>query len=83
MKIDRKFENWFKHDYHPDNQGPYVKDITMTAWRAAIRSIEIKLPPNCKGKAITIDELCAMLEEAGINTEAIRADAEARQGRKP
>ena len=30
------FERWFRRDYHPDRQGPHIKDITWAAWQAAL-----------------------------------------------
>ena len=30
------FERWFMRDYHPDRQGPHIKDITWAAWQAAL-----------------------------------------------
>lgn len=31
-----RFEEWFKRDYHPDKQGPYIKDIAWVVWQAAL-----------------------------------------------
>ena len=30
------FERWFRREYHPDRQGPHIKDITWVAWQAAL-----------------------------------------------
>lgn len=30
------FERWFMRDYHPDRQGPHIKDIAWAAWQAAL-----------------------------------------------
>jgi len=34
------FERWFRRDYHPDRQGPYIKDITWAAWQAALAATQ-------------------------------------------
>ena len=34
------FERWFRRDYHPDRQGPHVKDITWAAWQAALAATQ-------------------------------------------
>ena len=35
MTQREEFERWFKHDFHPDKTGPYVKDQLWFAWQAA------------------------------------------------
>lgn len=34
------FERWFRRDYHPDRQGPHIKDITWAAWQAALAATQ-------------------------------------------
>ena len=35
MTQREEFEKWFKHDFHPDKTGPYVKDQLWFAWQAS------------------------------------------------
>ena len=30
----KKFETWFKREFHPDKSGPYLKDMLREAWQA-------------------------------------------------
>ena len=43
MTQREEFERWFKHDFHPDKTGPYVKDQLWLAWQAA-KSALLTLP---------------------------------------
>ena len=43
MTERERFEKWFKHDFHPDKTGPYVKDQLWFAWQAA-KSALLTLP---------------------------------------
>lgn len=43
MTQREEFERWFKHDFHPDKTGPYVKDQLWFVWQAA-KSALLTLP---------------------------------------
>ena len=34
MTQREEFEEWFKHDFHPDKTGPYIIDQLFFAWKA-------------------------------------------------
>jgi len=36
------------------------------SWKASREIITVELPENCKGNALTVDELKVMLDEVGI-----------------
>lgn len=43
MTQREEFEKWFKHDFHPDKTGPYVKNQLWFAWQAA-KATSFNLP---------------------------------------
>lgn len=43
MTHREEFEEWFKHDFHPDKTGPYVKDQLWFAWKSA-KATSFNLP---------------------------------------
>ena len=40
--------------------------IAWQAWQASRAALVVELPANCKGMALTVDELRAMLGEIGV-----------------
>ena len=45
-KMREEFEKWFKHDYHPDKTGPYMKNALLCAWQASRAALCVNLPTN-------------------------------------
>ena len=83
MTQREEFERWFKHDFHPDKTGPYVKDQLWFAWQAA-KSALLTLPdrmdyelhgdtvindPFADGYNQALSDVIAMNEEYANSTE--------------
>lgn len=70
-KMREEFESWasqfFKLDVEP--WGEYKDGETHWAWiswQASRAAMVAELPANCKGMALTVDELRTMLGEIGV-----------------
>jgi len=46
--------------------GHLTVQIAWQAWQASRAAMETELPANCKGMALTVDELRTMLGEIGV-----------------
>ena len=46
--------------------------IAWQAWQASRAALCIELPENCKGMALTVDELRVMLDEIGVTLKGPR-----------
>lgn len=70
-KIRHEFEAWARETDRPVDLMP--NDFIITAlwegWQASRAALTVKLPANCCGHAITVDELRSMLEKSGIALE--------------
>ncbi len=72
-KIRESFESWFKSSYgfclSKDDETtystPWVNDM-YHAWKASRAALVVELPANCKGMALTVDELRVMLDQIGV-----------------
>ena len=76
-KIRREFEewfyeyslpcegDWFKMDSCGDYDYPSTHDAWM-GWQASRAALVVELPSNCKGMAITVDELRVMMRRIGV-----------------
>jgi hypothetical protein len=71
--VQKEFEDWVKNEtclslfkygngVYMDNDTYYAFDV----WESSRKNITIELPENCKGKALTVDELKVMLDKVGI-----------------
>ncbi len=72
-KVQEEFEEWVQSEFDYDvtkiSNGTYVELKTFICWESWLESrknITIEIPENCKGKALTVDELKAMLDKVGI-----------------
>ena len=70
-KMREDFEEWFKHDYHPDNTGPYVKDAMLYAWQASRAALCVELPRQWFDDGLDSDLMEAnrvldALDDAGV-----------------
>ena len=76
-KMREDFEGWFyeyslpcKGDWFKrDSCGDYYSPSTYYAWmgwQASRAALVVELPVNCKGMALTVDELRTMLGEIGV-----------------
>ena len=57
--------DWFKRDSCGDYDSPSTYYAWM-GWQASRAALVAELPANCKGMALTVDELRAMLGEIGV-----------------
>ena len=48
-----------------DYGNPTVR-IAWQAWQASRAALAVELPANCKGMALTVDELRVVLDEIGV-----------------
>lgn len=51
------------------DNGDYVHDLTYNAfnwWCKSRAALVVELPENCKGMALTVDELRSMLDKIGV-----------------
>lgn len=63
-------ESWLKPD--PARAGEYFDNGTQSvweSWQASRAALCVKLPENCKGMALTVDEFRAQLDTAGVGHE--------------
>ncbi len=72
-KTREQFEEWVQSEFDYDvtkiSNGTYVELKTFICWESWLESrknITIELPENCKGKALTVDDLKVMLDAVGI-----------------
>ena len=70
-KIRDGFESWCKTlGFNIDKfDGDYIiasTDWAWKIWQASRAALVVELPANCKGMALTVDELRAMLSEIGV-----------------
>ncbi len=72
-KVQEEFEEWVQSEFDYDvtkiSNGTYVELKTFICWESWLESrknITIELPENCKGKALTVDDLKVMLDAVGI-----------------
>lgn len=74
-KIQEEFECWLKSGGNltiKDGDGEYSFQHTrfaFEAWKASRASLCVKLPENCKGMAITVDEFITQLDMEGVGHE--------------
>ena len=84
-KMREEFEGWFFCTYHENKSkhhrahvfainpdGTYqCKDCERSwiGWVASRAALCVKLPENCKGMALTVDEFRAQLDTAGVGHE--------------
>ena len=72
-EIREAFELWAQHELGycagVKADGTYyvtkINDMWQ-AWQASRAALVVELPANCKGMALTVDELRAMLSEIGV-----------------
>ena len=62
-KMREEFEAWYENE--PDRTTA-TKCAMWKAWQASRAALVVELPANCKGMALTVDELRAMLGEIGV-----------------
>ena len=55
-----------RYDFGPTQA---ALDVWRDAWQASRASLCVKLPENCKGMALTVDEFRAQLDTAGVGHE--------------
>ena len=63
-------ESWLKPD--PVRAGEYFDNGTQSvweSWQASRAALCVKLPENCKGMALTVDEFRDQLDTAGVGHE--------------
>ena len=63
-------ESWLKPD--PARAGEYFDNGTQSvweSWQASRAALCVKLPENCKGMALTVDEFRTQLDMAGVGHE--------------
>ena len=70
-KMREDFELWAVGNFpmEADVNGLYQNYLTecvWQAWQASRAALVAELPANCKGMALTVDELRAMLGEIGV-----------------
>lgn len=72
-KVQEEFEEWVQSEFDYDvtkiSNGTYIELKTFICWESWLESrknITVELPENCKGKALTVDELKVMLDKVGI-----------------
>ena len=70
-KMREEFEGWASQFFKMDVEswGEYVDSETHWAWlswQASRAALVVELPANCKGMALTVDELRTMLGEIGV-----------------
>ena len=70
-KIRDGFESWCKTlGFNIDKfDGDYIiasTDWAWKIWQASRAAMVAELPANCKGMALTVDELGTMLSEIGV-----------------
>ena len=78
-KMREEFEAWISHYIReswlkPDQvrAGEYFDNGTRSmweSWQASRAALRVKLPENCKGMALTVDEFRAQLDTAGVGHE--------------
>ena len=74
-KIHEEFERWLKSVGNltmKEGDGEHSFQHTrfaFEAWKASRASLCVKLPENCKGMALTVDEFRAQLDTAGVGHE--------------
>ena len=70
-KMRESFEAWASQFFRIDAEpwGEYVDNETQWAWlswQTSRAALVVELPANCKGMALTVDELRTMLGEIGV-----------------
>lgn len=76
-KVRDEFKRWaYKSGYDIDDAQEsaddeklfvcYDTEACWQAWKASRAALVVELPSNCKGMAITVDELRTMLGEIGV-----------------
>ena len=70
-KMREEFESWCKTlGFNIDKfDVDYIIASTEWAWKiwqASRAALVVELPANCKGMALTVDELRVMLDEIGV-----------------
>ena len=74
-KIQEEFERWLKSVGNltmKEGDGEYSFQHTrfaFEAWKASRASLCVKLPENCKGMALTVDEFITQLDMEGVGHE--------------
>jgi len=74
-KIQEEFERWLKAVGNltmKEGDGEYSFQHTrfaFEAWKASRASLCVKLPENCKGMALTVDEFITQLDMEGVGHE--------------
>jgi diphthamide synthase subunit DPH2 len=67
----KEFEEWcklpgFNTTRYTEKYLLSMTEMMWEVWKASRKNITIELPENCKGKALTVDELKVMLDKVGI-----------------
>ena len=76
-KIREEFEVWaekqgYATERYSDDDHGYVfadTDECWNAWKASRAALCVKLPENCKGMALTVDEFITQLDMEGVGHE--------------
>ena len=71
-KMREEFEDWFKHDYHPDKTGPYMKDALLFAWQASRAAITVKLPEQWLDQSMDCDLMEARLVAKALDNAGVK-----------
>ena len=61
-KMRDEFNEWREKSWTPY----LTEDDLWQAWQASRAALVVELPDNCKGMALTVDELRVMLDEIGV-----------------
>ena len=61
--VDGRRGNFYS-DPEPDIK--FAMNISWQAWQASRAALVVELPANCKGMALTVDELRVMMKKIGV-----------------
>ena len=59
-------DDFFEWYYQQEQFGDAHQEELWKAWQASRAALWVELPVNCKGMALTVDELRTMLGEIGV-----------------
>lgn len=67
-KMREEFQVWFDANHKTENHSFNfaMSSAMFDAWQASRAALVVELPENCKGMALTVDELRVMLDEIGV-----------------
>lgn len=63
-KMREEFEYWFSQF---ENSSAIQRRAAWSAWQESRAVLCVELPENCKGMAITVDELHNQLDKVGVS----------------